>query len=718
MVATSPCPPDVITIALVGNPNVGKTTLFNALSGLRQHTANYPGVTVEVKKAKIVHQGSKFEILDLPGAYSLAARSPDELIPTNILLGIHPGECRPDLVLAVLDATNLERNFYLLHQVREVGLPIIGCLTMVDMAQKDGITWDLKLLEARLGFPILPINPVKGTGMAELMALLLKAKDAKPLSTATPWPETVQEVVAQVQSLVGPKTPTFLVERALFDKEGEAEKVLVAKDPSLAGVIQVNREKIIHSGFPLPQGESQHRYREIQQILSGAKKPGSQPTQKTLTDVLDGWLTYPLTGGLAFLLAMFLLFESVFLFATPAMEWLSGTVDHFGGWVSSTLPPGPFTDLVSDGIIKGVGGVVVFLPQICILFAMLALLEDSGYMARAAFLVDNLMSRCGLSGKSFIPLLSSLACAVPGIMSARVIEDKRDRLATILVAPLMSCSARLPVYTLVVAACFSPLNGHPDWLGGLILFSMYMLGLILAPLVALILKMSFLKGPPPLFVLELPQYQVPSIRVVLRKVFDAAISFLSRAGTTILALMVLVWALLYFPTQSPQGRSYSEQIRELKEEGKDEEARQIKAQWLENSYLGRVGKSMEPVFHPLGWDWRLGVAALASFPAREVVVGTLAQLYSQEEEDGNEGLTETLRPATEGNPVNPTALHPASGLSLMVFFALCCQCVSTLVVIRRETNSWFWPVFTFVYMTALAYVGAWLAYRLGLVFWP
>jgi len=718
MVATSPCPPDVITIALVGNPNVGKTTLFNALSGLRQHTSNYPGVTVEVKKAKIVHQGSKFEILDLPGAYSLAARSPDELIPTNILLGIHPGECRPDLVLAVLDATNLERNFYLLHQVREVGLPIIGCLTMVDMAQKDGITWDLKLLEARLGFPILPINPVKGTGMTDLMALLLKAKDAKPLSTATPWPETVQEVVAQVQSLVGPKTPTFLVERALFDKEGEAEKVLVAKDPSLAGVIQVNREKIIQAGFPLPQGESQHRYREIQQILNGAKKPGSQPTQKTLTDVLDGWLTYPLTGGLAFLLAMFLLFESVFLFATPAMEWLSGTVDQFGGWVSSSLPPGPFTDLVSDGIIKGVGGVVVFLPQICILFAMLALLEDSGYMARAAFLVDNLMSRCGLSGKSFIPLLSSLACAVPGIMSARVIEDKRDRLATILVAPLMSCSARLPVYTLVVAACFSPLNGHPDWLGGLILFSMYLLGLILAPLVALILKMSFLKGPPPLFVLELPQYQVPSIRVVLRKVFDAAISFLSRAGTTILALMVLVWALLYFPTQSPQGRSYSEQIRELKEEGKDEEARQIKAQWLENSYLGRVGKSMEPVFRPLGWDWRLGVAALASFPAREVVVGTLAQLYSQEEEDGNEGLTETLRPATEGNPTNPTALHPASGLSLMVFFALCCQCVSTLVVIRRETNSWFWPVFTFVYMTALAYVGAWLAYRFGLVFWP
>lgn len=710
--------PGVITIALVGNPNVGKTTLFNAISGLRQHTANYAGVTVEIKKACITHEGTKLELIDLPGAYSLAARSPDELIPTSILLGIHPGETRPDLVLAVLDATNLERNLYLLHQVREVGIPVIGCLTMVDLAEKEGLKWDLPTLESKLGLGLVAVNPVKGTGIPELLGRILKVQSESAIRPLSSWPDSVNRAVASIQKGLAEPLPPFLVERALFDQAGEAERLLNVQNPALASKIVLAREHLVSEGFPIPQGESKHRYREIREILDGSLKRAPEKSHKSWTDLLDSWLTHPVSGTLVFLLAMFLLFESVFLVATPAMEWLSGLVEHASAFLTDTLPPGPFTDLLAGGIVKGVGGVIVFLPQICILFAMLAFLEDTGYMARAAFLVDHIMARCGLSGKSFIPLLSSLACAVPGILSTRVIEDRRDRFATILVAPLMSCSARLPVYTLMVAACFSLESGHPAWLGGLLMFLLYMLGLVLAPIIALLLKKTMLKGPAPLFVLELPHYQFPSLRNVARKVFDAATSFLSRAGTTILAAMVLVWALLYFPTTNDEGVSFPAKIKELEEAQNKEEARQVRSQWIEQSYLGRAGKTMEPLFRPLGWDWRLTVAAIASFPAREVVVGTLAQLYGQEEDEENAGLTETLRPAQPGEAAKTTGIRPATGLSLMVFFALCCQCVSTLVVIRRETNSWFWPIFTFVYMTTLAYVGAWAAYRIGLWIWP
>lgn len=710
--------PGVITIALVGNPNVGKTTLFNAISGLRQHTANYAGVTVEIKKASILHAGTRFELIDLPGAYSLAARSPDELIPTNILLGIHPGETRPDLVLAILDATNLERNLYLLHQVREVGIPVIGCLTMVDLAQKEGLKWDLPTLEKKLGIGLIAVNPVKGTGIHELLDRIPQVESPDTPRAATSWPDSVNRAVATIQKGLAEPLPPFLVERALFDQAGEAERMLKSRNPDLEKKILLAREHLISEGFPLPQGESKHRYREIREILDGSLKQTPQAAHKSWTDRLDAWLTHPISGSIVFLLAMFLLFESVFLVATPAMEWLSGLVDHVSAWITDTFPPGPFTDLLAGGIVKGVGGVIVFLPQICILFAMLAFLEDTGYMARAAFLVDHIMARCGLSGKSFIPLLSSLACAVPGIMSTRVIEDRRDRFATILVAPLMSCSARLPVYVLIVTACFSLEEGHPAWLGGLLMFLLYLIGLVLAPIIALLLKKTVLKGPAPLFVLELPHYQFPSLRNVVRKVFDAASSFLVRAGTTILAAMVLVWALLYFPASNAEGESYPDKIRELEASEKKDEARQVRSQWVEASYLGRAGKAMEPIFRPLGWDWRLSVAAIASFPAREVVVGTLAQLYGQEEDDENRALTETLRPSQAGEEAKATGIPPATGLSLMVFFALCCQCVSTLVVIRRETNSWFWPIFTFVYMTLLAYVGGWAAYRIGLLIWP
>ncbi len=369
-----------------------------------------------------------------------------------------------------------------------------------------------------------------------------------------------------------------------------------------------------------------------------------------------------------------------------------------------------------EGVIGGVGAVVVFLPQILILFAFIAVLEDCGYMARAAFLMDRLMSRCGLSGKSFIPLLSSVACAVPGIMATRVIEDRRDRLATILVAPLMSCSARLPVYILLIGAFLT--EGYPFWLPGLVMFAMYALGLILAPLVALALKRTLLAGATPVFVLEMPAYKQPSLRMVCRQLADAGWMFLRRAGTIILASMVLVWALLNFPAGT-----YPEQIAAAK--GNDDRVNELQAEWKRQSILGRMGKAIEPAVRPLGWDWRVGVAVLASFPAREVVVSTLGTIYQKGKVDSDEiheaglekvrttELGEALREARWDDEPERRVFTVPAALSLMVFFALCCQCASTLAVIRRETRSWRWPAFTFAYMTLLAYVGALIVFQVG-----
>jgi ferrous iron transport protein B len=422
------------------------------------------------------------------------------------------------------------------------------------------------------------------------------------------------------------------------------------------------------------------------------------------------------------------------------MEWIDFGKDRLADFVKDSMSAGPLRSLLTDGVIAGVGGVLVFLPQIMILFAFVAILEDCGYMARAAFLMDRLMARCGLNGKSFIPLLSSVACAVPGIMATRVIENRRDRLATILVAPLMSCSARLPVYLLLIGAFLSSERGFAWWVPGLTLFGLYAIGLVVAPLIALLLKRSLLRGETPVFVMEMPLYRCPSIRTVWRRMIDSGMMFVRRAGTLILASMMLVWALLYFPG----GPSYDGVIAQM--EDKLEEARaekthrerggiasdeadkhiealqadinRIQQEWKSASWLGRMGKALEPAVRPLGWDWRIGMAALASFPAREVFVGTMGLIYSQGKGDArDEEYTGSLKDAIldtrfDDDPDRKVFSIPVA-LSVMVFFALCCQCASTLAVIRRETNSWAWPAFTFVYMTVLAYVGALTVYQLG-----
>jgi ferrous iron transport protein B len=770
------------TVALVGNPNTGKTTLFNALAGMRQRTGNYPGVTVETKKGRMRHADRSALVIDLPGTYSLAPRSPDEMVAVDLILGRQPGEARPDVVVTLVDASNLERNLYLTTQILELGVPVVVALNMVDVAEGQGLKLDAERLSAQLGVPVVPIQANKRKNLDQLKGAILEAVDGSPPGKGPRFPEAFEREVETLRSAVGPEVPAYLVRRLLLDVGGHTEwRLGELGGERVAAQVKEARVRLAEAGCPVPAVEARVRYGWIREATAGCvQRPAQRPD--TWTDRLDRVLTHKLWGTLVFLAVMFLVFESIFLWAKPLMDLIKAGQGWLAALVSGLMGPGALRSLLVEGVIGGVGSVLVFLPQILILFGFIAVLEDCGYMARAAFLMDRLMARCGLNGKSFIPLLSSLACAVPGIMAARVIENRRDRLATILVAPLMSCSARLPVYTLLIGAFLSPERGFAWWVPGVVMFAMYALGLVLAPLVALALKRTLLRGETPAFVMEMPLYKRPSLRTVCQRMTGSAWMFVRRAGTIILACMIVVWALLYFPATDAEGRSYDQRIADLEKsvadekeqlealEGKiadqrdeledldqraeraaltaderkrrdelreeiapveeemkplrakvepvEEEVNRLRREWTGQSLLGRAGKAIEPVVRPLGWDWRVGVAALASFPAREVVVGTLGMLFNQGKGESDDrryrrALGETLRRETwSDDPGRPLFRVPAA-LSLMVFFALCCQCASTLAVIRRETNSWRWPAFTFVYMTALAYLGALAVYQIG-----
>jgi ferrous iron transport protein B len=739
--ATPPAPPRKLTAALVGNPNTGKTTLFNALSGLRQRVGNYPGVTVETKKGQTTCAGRPFDLIDLPGTYSLAPRSPDEMVAVDVILGQQKGECRPDVVISIVDASNLERNLYLTTQVLELGVPVVVALNMIDVAEGQGIQIDAERLAAQLGVSVVPIQANKKKGLDRLRAAVAAAATTgEPPPKRTPFPEAFEREADQLRRALGGETPVFLIRRLLLDVGGYTEERLADKRAACRHEeVRAARQRLAEAGCGVPAVEARARYAWIREVTAGCvQRPRQRPV--TWTDHLDRVLTHKVWGTLLFLLLMFLVFQAIFTGARPLMKGIGDGKDWLADFLRDRLPVGPLSSLLIDGVLEGVGAVVVFLPQIVILFAFIAILEDCGYMARAAFLMDKLMSRCGLSGKSFIPMLSSVACAVPGILATRVIENRRDRLATILVAPLMSCSARLPVYILLIGAFLT--DDRYPWLPGLVMFLMYAIGLVTAPLVALLLKRTLLRGETPVFVMEMPLYKVPSPRLVLRRMADSGWAFLRRAGTLILASMVVVWALLYFPrTEGPDGRLCDVTVAELEKErdalkeekrpeeeieAKEKEINDLTARWKQQSWLGRMGKAIEPAVRPLGWDWKVGMAALASLPAREVVVGTLGIIYSEGKQDseeirasgwsGDTPLARRLKGATwEGDPNRPVFTVPAA-LSLMVFFALCCQCASTLAVIRRETRSWRWPLFTFTYMTALAYLGALAVYQIGSLF--
>ena len=714
-----------ITVALLGNPNTGKSTLFTALCGVRQQTGNYPGVTVEKKIGRLKQGGQTYEIIDLPGTYSLAPRSPDEMVAVDVLLGRQADLPRPDVVVCIVDASNLERNLYLVSQILELGFPVVLALNMVDAAEAKGLTINAAQLEKRLKLAVVPIQAHKRIGVSELRAAIERAAATTANPPESPLPPAFATEVAALQQR-DPELPRYLVERLLLDTSGYLAKAgLPGVTDNLLEQIAQARVRLAAAKCSVPGVEAIARYQWVAQVLSGTVE--RRPARITLADRIDRWLTHRVWGSLAFVATMVAMFAAVFWLAQWPMAGIEAATGVLGKWVESGLAEGPLRSLLVDGVIAGVGGVVIFLPQILILFLFIGALEDCGYMARAAYLMDRLMSRVGLSGKSFIPLLSSFACAIPAIMGTRVIENPRDRLVRILVAPLMSCSARIPVYMLLATAFVPEIYLlQSTWFDGigimrpLVVASMYLLGIVTAALVALLLKRTMLRGPTSPFVLELPRYKFPSPIGVAWRSLERGWTFIKTAGSLILAISILIWAAAYFPHRdepvqelltrhssfAEQPEQYAAELAELENE--------IAARRLQDSYLGRVGQAIEPAVKPLGWDWRIGCAAIASFPAREVVVATLGVIFNLggDVDEGSGELRSALQAATwpDGRPL----FNLAVALSLMVFFSLCAQCAATLVTIRRETNSWRWPLFTFVYMTSLAYVAALITYQVGM----
>ena len=726
-------PPKTIRVALVGNPNTGKSTLFTALAGVRQRVGNYPGVTVEKKIGHLRHDGQRFELIDLPGTYSLAPRSPDEMVTVDVLLGRRGNERAPDVVLSIVDASNLERNLFLVSQVLSLGLPTVVALNMVDLARDGQIEIDIRALSERLGVPVIPIQANRRVGLDRLKYALAAAASEPVQLRENPLPAECQaqarEFADWINWRLGEPLPPMLVERLLLDGSGYLEHELFngAQSEGSAKLRQA-REAIAAAGHPVPAVEAIARYDWIARVIHGvARRPRDH--RRTASDRIDAVLTHKLWGTLLFAATMAVLFSSIFIFAVPLMDMIDAAVGSLAELLGGAVPDGPLHSLLVDGVIGGVGAVVIFLPQILILFLFIAILEDCGYMARAAFLMDRLMAGVGLSGKSFIPLLSSFACAVPGIMATRVIENRRDRLATILIAPLMSCSARLPVYVILIGA-FVPAErylGGVVGLQGLVLLAMYLIGMMAAVGVAWLLKKTLLRGAAPPFVMELPSYKLPSARMVVYRMAERGWAFLARAGTVIFAVTIVIWAAAYYPRSEQQ---VAAQIAAERAQIQDPAAlaafndpvnlARLKASLHQRySLLGRAGQWIEPVVRPLGWDWRIGCAAIASFPAREVVMGVLGVIYNlgAEVDIGSEGdqnrLRDRLRAARWDDTGEPV-YNLAVALSIMVFFALCAQCAATLAVIRRETNSWRWPAFTFVYMTTLAYVGALITYQVAI----
>ena len=741
------------TIALIGAPNTGKSTLFGALSGVRQRVGNYPGVTVEQALGEVIHDGRRWTLVDLPGTYSLAPRSPDEMVTVDVLLGWRAGTPPPDVVLCVVSAANLDRNLYLVSQALELDRPVVVALTMRDLAEADGLTVDVERLSRQLGVPVVPVQAKRGEGLEALKDAVEQAGLRPPPAIESPFPEPFRREVDQLaESLTAIPSgegdseasvfPRYLVERLLLDVGSRVEGQLPLDEAArelLREQLRLARERLAEAGCRVPDVETVSRYAWVGRVLDGVVETAEHGGSR-VSDRLDSVLTHKIWGSLILAVVMLLMFSAVFSWAEIPMGWIDDGIGALAGAIESATPEGPLQSLLADGIVGGVGAVVMFLPQIFILFIILTALEECGYLARAAYLMDKLMVHVGLSGKSFIPLLSSFACAIPGIMATRVIENKRDRLTTILIAPLMSCSARLPVYTLMIAA-FIPAQSYFGGLlqlQGLTMFAMYAVGVLVAAAVALLLKRTVLQSETPVFVMELPAYQWPSLKTVLFRAFDRGLDFLKNAGTIIFAASIVMWAALYYPRMSSddlapmlaQKETYEQEAEAAREAGDEELASSLddSVGAIENriagvqqrqSYLGRAGRMIEPVVRPLGWDWRIGSAVIAAFPAREVVLATLGVIFDVgsdvEEGEGAQRLTTAIQSATWPESDKPLFNIPVA-LSVMVFFALCAQCVSTLAVIGRETKSWTWPLVSFAYMTVLAYIAAFLVYHAGMWF--
>lgn len=724
--------PANIRIALIGNPNTGKTSLFNALTGMRQRVGNYSGVTVDKKTGdwKLPEYGS-VELIDLPGTYSLAAKSLDERIAVDALTGHIDRQGPPHLAIVVVDVENLQRNLFLASQIAELGVPMMIALNCWDVAERKGLQIDCKLLEQRLGVPVVPTVATRKQGADTLAAAAAKALNTKPMMIRPAWPEAVDDCVGRLRSELTGADGRSLSDgeylRLLFDADSSVCERL-QQAPDISGpLIKAAREKLRHSGYNPDAAEAILRHRFLSPLLGDILERQAAQRPRSHSESIDQLLLHRVWGLGVFVGMMYLVFQSVYTWAGPIMELIEAGIGWVQGLASGALDGTPMLQsLVVDGVIGGVGAFVVFLPQILILFLFIALLEETGYMARAAFLMDKLFQWCGLNGKSFVPLLSSYACAIPGIMATRTIHDSKARLITILIAPLMSCSARLPVYVLFIGAFVEPRYG--PGIAGATLFAMHFVGALFAAPLAWFLNRTLNQGRPTKpFLMELPAYRVPRVNSVAWRVFESGRDFVVRAGTIIFAMTVVIWALLYFPRPDSvplevareQGFAINESLGDdtRLEQIHERFENEIAAAYMEQSYMGRFGKFAQPLFAPAGYDWKITVGVLASFPAREVIISTLGITYALggevDEESGDLRQTLTQTKWESGPRAGEPVFNLAVALSIMVFFALCMQCGATVAVIARELN-WGWALTSFFSLTGIAWVAAVVTYQVAI----
>jgi ferrous iron transport protein B len=698
-----------IHIALVGNPNSGKSSLFNCLTGLNQKVGNFPGVTVDKKTGNTtLSNNSVASIIDLPGTYSLYPKRVDEWVSYRVLIG-QDKDIKADVFVVVVDASNLKRNLLFCTQIIDLKKPVVLALTMADLAKKKGIQIDVQELEIELGVPVVSVNPRKQKGITQLKKAIeqtasnlykIPARDFIDNRALCMGPvDDMRNVLPQISDYAAIH---YLINHGEFD---------------LATTVQDSIENIErrHNFNPTKTQATEilQRYTRIKHIMQVAVVEPDPLQQSILTDKLDNVLLHRRWGYLILLGVLFLLFQSVFLLAQFPMDWIDYGFSTASGWLSNNLPQSWWSDLLINGVVAGLGGILIFIPQIMILFGLITLLEDTGYMARISFLTDRLMRSVGLNGKSVMPLISGFACAVPAIMSARSIENKKERLLTILVTPLISCSARLPVYTILIGLVI-PNKYFLGFLGlqGLVMMGLYLLGLVMALLVSYIAKWFIKSKEKSFFILELPTYRSPRWNNVVHTMINKAKIFVFEAGKVIMVISLILWALSSF---GPGKRM--DTVERAYENAKIENTKpieQIENEYgtakLENSFAGILGKSIEPAIQPLGYDWRIGIALITSFAAREVFVGTMATLYSVG--DDNEGMRLKDKMKAANKPDGTPLFTVATGLSLMIFYVFAMQCMSTLAITRRETKTWKWPIIQFVYMTGLAYLMSLIAYQL------
>jgi ferrous iron transport protein B len=697
-------------IALAGNPNSGKSSLFNALTGMNQKVGNFPGVTVDKKTGRAaIAPDLQAKIIDLPGTYSLYPKSADEYVAYEVLLNPE-GKDRPDLTLVVADASNLKRNLLFCSQIVDLKIPVILVLTMMDIARKKGITIDVDGLERELGIPVVVVNPRKSKGLSQLKKVIARVHGSTfhPLPDFIPVgglaPQAIREVkrISRVDSDYG----------ALHIASGGDRIEFITEEKQL-----LIREALQQNDFHKSKVQAEEvmmRYIRIGTIMQRTVVEDSPLKKQLFTERLDKVLLHKVWGNIILLLVLFLMFQCVFWLAEFPMNWIEGGFAYLQGAIAGWLPETWWSDLLVNGLLAGLGGIVVFVPQIALLFGIITLLEDSGYMARISFLTDRLMRSAGLNGRSVMPLISGMACAIPAVMAARTIENRKERLITILITPLMSCSARLPIYIILIALVIPDVT----YLGlfklqALVMMGLYLLGFVMALAVAKVMSWVLKSRDHSIFLMELPVYRAPRWKNALMTMYEKAKIFVTDAGKVILVISLILWGLASF---GPSGRmdAVVQQYETLsaQQNGKlsPEQESQLASDKLEQSYAGLLGKIIEPVIRPLGYDWKIGIALIASFAAREVFVGTMATLYSVGDADENSvPLRRKMANAkrTDGTPVYTLA----SGISLMVFYAFAMQCMSTIAIVKRETRGWKWPLIQLAYMTGLAYLAALLVYQ-------